>query len=150
LVVPKALNSIGLPSRRLGKNMEKKRPTGVTILAVLEILSGLFMLLAGLAFGILGAAFMGGEGMMGVLGPFMGAVGLLFVVLGLVAFVLAYGLWKGLGWAWTIALILAVIGIIAGLVSLLTGGFQNVLTLIIQLIIVYYLTRPHVKAFFGK
>ena len=48
------------------------------------------------------------------------------------AIILPYGLLKGRGWAWTI------------------GGMLFALSIPIGLIFLYYLTRPHVKAYFGK
>jgi len=48
------------------------------------------------------------------------------------AVILPYGLIEGKGWAWTI------------------GGTLFALSIPIGLIFLYYLTRPHVKAYFGK
>ena len=48
------------------------------------------------------------------------------------AIILPYGLIKGKGWAWTF------------------GGMLFALSIPIGLIFLYYLTRPHVKAYFGK
>jgi uncharacterized membrane protein HdeD (DUF308 family) len=77
-------------------------------------------------------------------------MGVVLLLMGILAFVVAYGLLKGRGWAWTLALILSIIGIIIGAVSLFQGSPAAVIGIIINLIIVYYLTRPHVKQFFGK
>lgn len=126
--------------------MQRERPFGVTVLAILEIIGGLILMGTGII-------FFGAAGMVGVV-PFAGwafawmfiAVAIVLVILGLFAFVIAYGLWTGKGWAWTLALVLSIIGIIIGIFSL-PGG---IITIIINAIIIYYLTRPHVKAFFGK
>ena len=48
------------------------------------------------------------------------------------AIILPYGLLKGKGWAWTI------------------GGLLFAFSIPIGLIFLYYLTRPHVKLYFGK
>ena len=77
----------------------------------------------------------------------MGAV---LIALGIAYFVMAYGLWKGKGWAWTITLILSYIGIALGIASIITGNIAAVFHLIINIIVVYYLYRPNVKMFFGK
>jgi uncharacterized membrane protein (DUF2068 family) len=60
---------------------------------------------------------------------------------------MAYGLWNGKRWAWTITLIISGIGIILGIASIAVG---NVFQIIINGVIIYYLYRPNVKAFFGK
>jgi uncharacterized membrane protein (DUF2068 family) len=63
---------------------------------------------------------------------------------------MAYGLWKGKGWAWTITVILSFIGIALGVASIAVGNIGAVFHLIINIIVVYYLYRSCLKAFFGK
>ena len=56
-----------------------------------------------------------------------------------------------MGWAWILSLVLAGLGILFSLISLVfRGGVWGLVTLIIDAIIVYYLTRPNVRAFFGE
>lgn len=127
--------------------MQKTRPTGVTIIAVLEALGGIIMLLAGLGMVALGGFMALPGGMMpGVLGMMAGFLGFAFAIIGILSLIFAWGLWTGQGWAWTLTLIFAVIGILFGLFSL--PG--SILQIIIQAIIIYYLFRPNVKAFFRK
>ncbi|HEX2124507.1 MAG TPA: hypothetical protein VHF44_02775, partial [Nitrososphaeraceae archaeon] len=45
-------------------------------------------------------------------------IGVALIALGTAYFVMAYGLWKGKGWAWTITLILSFIGIALGIASI--------------------------------
>ena len=121
------------------------RPTGVTILAVLEIISGIIAIVFGAFFGALMGALGMGIDMMGKeSGVIFGVIGVVTVSLGVISFVMAWGLLKGKSWAWTITLILTVISLIFDLPSM------NVIGLIIDIVILYYLFRPHVKAFFGK
>ena len=77
-------------------------------------------------------------------------IGAALIVLGIAYFVMAYGLWKGKGWAWTITLILSFIGIALGIASIAVGNIGAIFHIIINAIVVYYLYRPHVKAFFGR
>jgi len=64
------------------------------------------------------------------------------VIIGLIGLLATYGLWAGRGWARWLAFILAVLNILS-----IIGG--NIVLFIIGIILVYYLTRPHVKTFFG-
>jgi len=131
----------------------KERPTGVTILAILEIIGGIFSLIAGLMFLVL---FVAMSSMIGgvpeaapfaiLLGAFGAVIGGLLILISIVCFIIAYGFWKGKGWAWVLGLIFAILGIISGLISLPMG----IISIIINGLIIYYLTRPHVKAFFGR
>lgn len=105
------------------ENSQKHRPLGVTVIAILTVI-------AGIAFAAIGA--------------------ILLAVVAIAYFVVAYGLWKGKRWAWTITLILSAIGIISGIASVAVGNAGAVFHIIINVAIIYYLFRPNVKAFFGK
>lgn len=117
--------------------MYKQRPIGVTIIALLAILGGIAFLVSGLGTLIL----------IPLIGIFLGS-GLF--ILGLAYFLMAYGLWKGKGWAWTLTLILSGIGIIVGIGSIVVGNIGSIFHTIINAIIIYYLYRPNVKAFFNR
>ncbi|MDQ6863424.1 MAG: DUF2127 domain-containing protein [Thermoproteota archaeon] len=77
-------------------------------------------------------------------------IGAGLVAIGVAYLVMAYGLWRGKRWAWTITVILSFIGIALGAASIVTGNIAAIFHLIINAIVIYYLYRPHVKVFFGK
>jgi len=114
---------------------KSKRPTGVTVLAVLDILGGIFGIVAGpLVFGV-------------------NALGVLSLILGIVSLVTAIGFLGGRGWAWTLGIAVSVINIIVTIGESAIGYSSyssSIVTIIFAIIIIYYLMRPHVKAFFGK
>ena len=115
----------------------KNRPFGVTLIAILAVLGGLGSLFSG--FAILAVI------------PILGLIfGGLLIIIGLAYFAVAYGLWKGLNWAWTITLIVSALGIIVGLASLVVGNIGAIFHVIVNGIVIYYLYRPNVKAYFGK
>jgi len=122
----------------------KVRPTGVTILAILEIISGAIAIGIGIFFSALWGSM--GMGMMMDFGgsAIMGIISSIIVALGAISFLMAWGLLKGKPWAWTITLILTIISLIFDLPSM------NIIGLIIDIVILYYLFRPHVQAYFGK
>jgi uncharacterized membrane protein HdeD (DUF308 family) len=109
----------------------KHRPLGVTIIAVLNLIAGIIAIAVGIPALIV-------------------IVGIVFIAVGIASLVMAYGLWKGRSWAWTITLILSAIGIIVGLAHLAARQTGAIVEIIIYAIIIYYLYRPNVKAFFGK
>jgi len=110
---------------------QKHRPLGVTIVAILTAIGGLIFLGSGLTLLIIGFGF-------------------LLLVLGIAYLVMAYGLWNGRGWAWTITLILSVIGIIVAIATIVAGNVSAVINIIIHAVVIYYLYRPNVKGYFGK
>jgi uncharacterized membrane protein HdeD (DUF308 family) len=110
---------------------QKQRPLGVALIAILTIIGGIIFLASGLVLLIIG-------------------IGIILLALGIAYLIMAYGLWKGRGWAWTITLILSAIGIIVAIVSIAAGNVGAIVTMIIHGVVIYYLYRPNVKAFFGK
>src|SRR6185295_6194731 len=135
----------------------KSRPTGVTIIAILNIISGIIMLAGGLGLAAISSVLptmttidpnAGGQmALAGLVGGAGIAVGGILIILGIISFIVAWGLLKGKGWAWSLTLILSVISIIIGIVSMAAGNFGSIINIIIAGIIIYYLYRPHVKAF---
>jgi len=121
--------------------MTTERPLGVTILGVLWVIVGLFALIAGLGVVTVGTI---------VLGIFGLITGLVMIILGIIDLALGYGCFQAWPWVWTVAVIVAAINIISGLVNIFSSGFQGVLSIIIPAIIIYYLFQPQVKAWFGQ
>lgn len=147
-----------------------KRPKGVTILALLNIVTAVFTLVVGVLFG-LGVALAGvglglvaqrshenpfGQGVAGggiVLGMF--AV-VLAIVFALVSIVVGIGLWRL--WNWTRILTIVVSGMTALfcaftlLLELLTlqvwAAFFSLTFLAVSVFVIWYLLRPHVKRAF--
>lgn len=78
------------------------------------------------------------------------SIGGVLIAIGIGYLAISYGLLRGRGWAWSIALILSYIGIVIAIISILSGNFISVINLAINIAIVYFLYRPQVKAFFGK
>jgi hypothetical protein len=134
------------------------RPTGVTIIGVLMAIAGIVMIIAGISAMALAPFIpmaaqnqeLAGGISSAMLGGFATASGAIMLALGIASLVIAYGLFKGSSWAWTAAVVLSVIGIIMSVVAIVTGNFGSVVSLIINGVIIYYLYRPHVKAYFGK
>ena len=125
------------------------RPTGITILAILQIISGIIAIAFGAVFGaLLGGLEMDvGTDMMMLGNEFAGLFGIMggvMIALGLISFLIAWGLLKGKSWAWTITLILTIISLVIDISSF------NIIGMIIEIMILYYLFRPHVKAYLGK
>ena len=145
---------------------KKKRPTGVTILAILQIIGAIILLIAAVGMFAVGA-LSGIEEVKEAIGEdvpewfvdnaamFFGAMGVIFLIFAIVCFGLGYGYMKGIGLAWTLGIIFAVLSIFGEFINLIIDRsldtiIGSILGIIIPLIIIYYLTRPHIKEFFGK
>ena len=127
------------------------RPVGITILAVLEILIGVTGFLASLA--IIGLSALLSTlprvgSLLGTFGFIIGAVVLFFSTIWLATGV---GFLHGRSWSWTLGMIFSVLSLLGAIgaltIGLITGGVGG---LVFWGLMLYYLTRTHVKAFFGK
>jgi hypothetical protein len=80
------------------------------------------------------------------------ALGAVLVPLAIASFVAASGLLKGRPWAWTAALVLSIISMMwyAFTVAIIPSNGGRTLGVIIGAVTIYYLYRPHVKAYLGK
>ena len=96
------------------------RPTGVTILGILQIIGSAIMIATGL-----GAAFFGG-------------FSLVILVLGVLSLIFAFALFTGRNWARILMLVGAVLDILS-IVGIIWG-----------VILLWYLTRPRVVAYFKQ
>lgn len=127
-----------------------ERPSGITILAALEIIEGIIGSIIGIAilfsFDILRELLPVPSTYLPLVQAVLTVVGSLVIFIALVNFVIAYGLLNGTSWAWTVSLVFAVIGILRGIGTLPMG----ILTIGIQVLIIYYLTRENVKSYFEK
>jgi hypothetical protein len=119
----------------------ENRPIGITIIAILNIIAGIFGVIAGFEFISLSNVSHSGLNI---------SIGGFVIGIAIFSFAVAYGLLKGRSWAWTISVILSTISVILNAVSIVGGNFSGIVPLIISGITLYYLYRPHVKAYFGK
>jgi hypothetical protein len=172
-----------------------KRPIGVTIIAILTIISGIILTFGGISLLAFGAFFtsvpidvfiseqmqqqqqqqqqqeLQSAAELQALAQFLGgvgvAIGAIVLVVGVGYLIVSYGLLKGKGWAWIITVILTIIAIAVQIVSgitasmfnasfiddtnsFVTGIIAQIVGIAINGVILYYLYRPNVKAFFGK
>ena len=178
-----------------------KRPIGVTIIAILTIISGIILTFGGISLLAFGAFFtsvpidvfiseqmqqqqqqlqlqeqqdqqeLQSAAELQALAQFLGGVGIaigaIVLAVGVGYLIVSYGLLKGKGWAWIITVILTIIAIAVQIISGITAGMFNssfiddtnsfvtgiiaqIVGIAIDGVILYYLYRPNVKAFFGK
>jgi len=128
-----------------------RRPRGVTLLAVLHVTLGILLLIGVFAMAVLGLGFPEMIVRAKLLQVRASILAMGLALFAAIAFLLAYGLWNGKSWAWVASLVFAVLGIISAAVSLsLRLGLGEVISLILDLLIVYCLMQPNVQAYFRK
>jgi len=132
--------------------MSRKRPIGIIIVAFLRILVGLLELAGG-------SALVAGGGFLGIwstrfvsevafwgsaMGATVAVIGLVFVLFGLLDFIVAWGVWTLRTWAWWIAVLDAGLGMLCPAASLLSGNASGVPVLLFNGIAFAFLLTPEV------
>ena len=148
--------------------VDRSRPKGVTIMALLQLAIGALMLLSSLGFLIISLLVTNQEvkDELGKDAPqwlvdnaqvIFGSLALLFMALAFIAFMIGYAFLKGRSWAWVAGVIFAIISILSAFINPLLRGFDDpawVINLFVALavpwLIIIYLNRPTVKAFFNR
>lgn len=116
----------------------RARPPGVTTLGILAILIGLLGLVGGATLLTSSDAFVVG------LSAFAVVVGILYLVTGI-------GFLQGARWGWIMGLIVSVLALVRNVIEAVQGGVVFAIPgVVVALVIIYYLTRPKVKGFFGR
>ena len=130
--------------------MAPQRPTGVAILAILDFLGGELGILGGLVLVVVGGAGVLSSLGYGVFSGLVSVVGGFFMLVGILALAVGWGMWTGKGWAWMLALVLYGLGVLSGIASLAGGSLSSIVGLLIDVLLIWYLFRPNVKAYFGR
>lgn len=128
------------------------RPFGVTLAAIILGISGIVQVIVGLELmaiiniGLAGTAA----------GDLVRGAGLGQVLSGVITLIVAYGMLTTAGWAWLLTVVVMIVRIVAGvLVAIGVGigtnpGIQAIVDIVISAAILWYFTRPNVKAAFGR
>lgn len=117
------------------------RPAGAVFLAILLLGWGLMVLIGGLVVLILGPRHSG---------SLATVMGIIFIASGLVYIALGIGCFLPRSWVWTVGVPVSIVSTMIGFISIPSSGAGAILHVIVSLIILYYLFRPNVKAWFGK
>ncbi|MDR0309483.1 MAG: hypothetical protein LBH88_01825 [Candidatus Methanoplasma sp.] len=133
---------------------DKSRPILVAIIGLLTIIGSIVIIIAGL-----GLAFteIVADLDFGIVGDIVDILGFGLIAVGIISLIIGIGIWSGWTIMWYIAVILYVLAVIASIISLImmvvdgevSIGASFIISLIISILILYYLFRPKVKEFFG-
>ena len=151
----------------------KERPDGITVIAILIVIGGIFLITGGISLIGLGTFLsMASEDIiqsndissdltqLASLGMIPSVIGSILLILGIAYLIVSYGLLKGKGWAWVITIIVTIIGLIIQIISAIIAGsitssvlyglVSHIVGIFISGVIIYYMFRPNVKAFYRK
>ena len=114
------------------------RPKGVIVLGILAMLIGLC--------GIVGGSIL----LLNANTAFATLDALLAMAIGILYIAAGIGFFPGKGWAWALGISVSVISLIISVVEHPAAHAYGIPGAIVAIIVIYYLTRPQVKASFGK
>ena len=134
------------------------RPQGVTILAILALIGGIFGVLGGLLLLFTGAMIGGAVG--GAEGAAYGGLAFIFGVIALASGILyiafAYGAWMLKAWAWALGIIASLASLVFTAISAVMSGnimgtlTSSIVSIAVAVAILWYLNQPAIKSAFGR
>ena len=124
------------------------RPLGVTFLGAIHAVGGIFDLLVALwGFSLFAVGLFNDETMT----AFGGLLVVWFGIMTAINFGIAGALFGGKPWGRAVILVLSIIGLIFGVLAIISGNVSSIFTMIINGIVIWYLGRPHViEYFYGR
>lgn len=127
-----------------GQTVARRRPVGMVLISALLLFN-----VVGAVMGLLGTLFGAGP----VVGVGMGSV-LYFLVMAVVLGIILYGFWTFQHWGWIATLTVTAIATALGLYQLFAFAeagllVGNLVGVIIGVLVIWYLTRPGVRAMFA-
>ena len=125
-----------------GSATDTHEPAAIAAIIALEVVGGIGSLVLGAIFLVSGTT----------------SFGALFLIIGALAFVVVRGFQSGRGYAWPLAMALSAMGTLVSIFGIslavmdaaMVGGLVYtgpISAIIISLVTIYYLTRPHVRTY---
>jgi hypothetical protein len=84
------------------------------------------------------------------LGIFLIPLVVVFLIMGIFSFILAFGLWTGKHWAWVSTVILSIIGVALSITGSILGNYLDIVLIVLYVVMLGYLSTFGVRMFFGR
>jgi hypothetical protein len=125
-------------------------PTGVTVLGMLQIILGIVLAVFAVMIMVM-SSMVGGYSYFGDVTSIVGgAITAVLVVLAAFSFLIASALFSGKKWGRTIVIVFSIVNIVIDASSMMVGNVFGIGGIILNGIVLYYMWRPHVIAYFTK
>ncbi len=127
------------------------RPRGLGAVVGVDVLLGVLGIVGGMSSLAAARALPPPQGL-GLLQPLAPVFPVVLVVLGAFFLVSSVGLWRGQRWAWTATIAFEIVHIVAdiGFIADRSFALDKLVGLVLIAAILLYLTRPSVRAYFGR
>jgi hypothetical protein len=126
------------------------RPILISIIALLSMIGGLFMIFGGAAMAFANEQWLIDAGITDALGT-VHMLGYVTLVLGLAMLIVGFLLWTGKTIAWYLAVIIFIANVAMSIYNVITGApiTSAVIPIVVAAIVLFYLFTPKVKAFYS-
>ena len=124
-----------------------KRPIGVTILAILFILSGVISMASILGYGIGVPLFLEDLPEMSIEEA---GFAVYFVAGGIIAIAVGGAMLSGKRWAWPAVIIMIIVELVLSVIFEVLGVGTAFWTIVLSVIVLLYMRKSNVKAYFGR
>lgn len=127
-----------------------ERPTGITVLGILQIVAGIILIVSAAMIAAM-SGMMGSYSYFGAMASVIGsAITAVLAVLAAFSFLIASALFSGKKWGRTIVIVFSLVNLVMESVSMMVGNVFGIGGVILNGIVLYYMWRPHVIAYFIK
>jgi uncharacterized membrane protein (DUF2068 family) len=110
--------------------MARQRPLGVTIIAIITAIAGIYEIIIGLLTLII-------------------LIGIVPLILGILELILAWGLWNLRRWAFWATVVIAALNLINDIIDTTRNGVSHIIGIVLWVIVLLYmLLDPNVRAAF--
>jgi len=140
----------GCGKPRFSQTPNVRTPTGITVLGILQIILGIILVVFAVMVMVM-SSMMGDYSYFGDMTSIVGgAVTAVLIVLAAFSFLIASALFSGKKWGRTIVIIFSLVNIVMDAASMMVGNVFGIGGIILNGIVLYYMWRPHVIAYFTK
>jgi hypothetical protein len=136
------------------------RPTGATVIAVIEGILGVLFAIVGLLL-LVGAGLVGGlvgtttdpnaQGLGAVFAGIAGVFAIIVILIAVLYLAIAFGVWKGRTWSWMLGVVVSIIALVFAVLGL-TGGIDvgTIISVALPAVVLYFFFQPEVKRWLGR
>lgn len=125
-------------------------PTGITVLGMLQIILGIILAVFAVMVMVM-SSVVGNYSYFGDVTSIVGgAITAVLMVLAAFSFLIASALFSGKKWGRTIVIVFSIVNLVMGAASMMVGNVFGIGGMILNGIVLYYMWRPHVIAYFTK
>jgi hypothetical protein len=126
------------------------RPTGITVLGILHVVTGIILSIGAVMVGVISSMMPSMDYFGTMMSAVGGAITALLIVVAVLAFLIAAALFSGKKWGRTIVIVFSIINVVIQGMSIMGGNLFGFANVGLSCIVLYYMWRPHIISYFNR